>query len=84
MWKIKSITQDGQPRTDGRYPLRVGCTGDFFMLEVGFPMLFKYKSDADGNKKDGSLRSSTVTRIVSGHRRNEVDTLNSVYTFEKL
>ena len=84
MWKIISITQDGEQRTDGEYPLRVGCTGDFLMFDVGFPMLFRYATDADGNKKDGMLRTSTVTRIVSERGRHEVTTLNSVYVFEKL
>ena len=84
MWKIISITQNGEKRTDGQYPLRVGCTGDFLMFDVGFPILFRYATDANGDKKDGMLKTSTVTRIVSERRRHEVTTLNSVYIFEKL
>ena len=53
-----------EQRTDGRYPLRVGCTGDFLMFDVGFPILFGYTKDANGDKKDGMLKTSTVTRIV--------------------
>lgn len=84
MWKIINITQNGDQRTDGEYPLRVGCAGDFLIFKIGFPILFSYRMDASGNKKDGMLRTSTVTRIVSERDWYEATTLNSIYTFRKL
>ncbi len=79
MYKILSITKDGEPRTDGRYPIRIGCIGNIGTIEVGYPMWFSYTKDADGNDKSGVLRTSTITRIVHEARHIEVTTLNSVY-----
>lgn len=81
VFNIVSITQNGEPRTDGRYPLRIGCTGKFALLTKGFSALFEYLTDADGNEKNGTLQTSIVTDIVHEARHIVVTTLNSVYTF---
>lgn len=79
-YKITSITADGAPRTDGRYPLRVGCTGELTHLNVGDCMIFEYAEDSEGNEKYGLLRTSTVLDIKHEARHIVVTTLNSVYT----
>jgi hypothetical protein len=84
VFKIVSITQNGEPRTDGRYPLRVGCTGRFALLTEGLSVLFEYLTDAEGNEKSGTLRTSVATEIVHEARHIVVKTLNSVYTFSMI
>lgn len=78
-YKIYSITKDGEPRTDGRYPIRIGCIGTIFQLVEGFPFVFAYLKDANGNDKGGYLVTSLVTKIKHEARHIEVTTLNSVY-----
>ena len=78
-YKITSITKDGEPRTDGRYPLRIGCIGSIYQLVAGCCFIFAYSKDADGNDKGGYLRTSTVTGIKHEARHIEITTLNSVY-----
>ena len=84
MYKIIGITKNGRTRTDGRYPLRVGCVGSLVCLELDLPMMFKYSRDADGNVKDGVLSTSKV----GSFRRDEdviiVSTMNSTYTLWKV
>jgi hypothetical protein len=78
---IISITKDGMPRMDGRYPLRVGCIGEIVLLKKGYSMLFSYLKDADGNDKEGTLQTSIVEDIQHEARTIWVKTLNSLYTF---
>ena len=64
MYKITRITdRDGNDRLDGRYPIRIGCTGDIVFLKKGCPLLFGYSMDAQGNEKTGTLRTSGVEDI---------------------
>lgn len=87
MLRIKSITnKDGSERTDDRYPLRKGCMGKMYFLELGVPMLFEYTEDNQGNEKSGYLRSSIVENYKLSEDENEliVYTMNSVYYFEKV
>jgi len=81
MYKITKITTlDGSPRTDGRYPLRIGCIGKYDLMEVGYPLVFAYYLDADGNEKQGTLQTSTVVKIAHEARHIEITTRNSIYT----
>lgn len=80
MYKIIKITNiDGTPRTDGRYPLRIGCTGNCEFLKVDYPLLFAYDLDANGNEKRGTLQTSIVTNINHEAKHIEVTTRNSIY-----
>lgn len=83
MFKIVKITdRDGNDRTDGRYPVRVGCTGEIALLETGYSMLFSYAQDAGGNSKSGTLQTSIVVGIEHKEEQIIVTTLNSVYTLQ--
>lgn len=83
--KIKNIkhTSTGEPRTDGRYPLRVGCTFNFlFEPAVDECMLLHYEKDNQGNDKNGVLRTSLVTGIEETPTGATITTMNSIYEFE--
>lgn len=85
MLRIKSITgKDGNERTDGRYPLRKGCIGKMYFLELGDVMIFEYIKDNQGNEKSGYLRSSIVEDYNLYENGITVYTMNSVYYFEKV
>ena len=85
MLRIKSITgKDGNERTDGRYPLRIGCTGKMYFLELGNVMIFEYTKDNQGNEKSGYLRSSIVEDYQLFENGVTVYTMNSVYYFERI
>lgn len=85
MLRIKSITgKDGNERTDGRYPLRKGCIGKMYFLELGDVMIFEYIKDNQGNEKSGYLRTSIVEDYESFENGITVYTMNSVYYFEKI
>jgi hypothetical protein len=84
MYKIISIKQGGIDRLDGRYPLRIGCTGEIAILKEGFCMFFEYISDQHGNPKEGALRTSTVTDYRVENKLVIVNTLNSEYVLEEL
>lgn len=85
IYKIVSITgKNGEPRTDGRYPERIGCTGVPFVLRVGLVMAFDYCTCADGSKKEGILQTSTVDEIVHTENGIVVTTQNSVYTMQQV
>lgn len=85
MLRIKSITnKDGTKRTDGRYPLRIGCIGKMWLLESDEAMMFAYEKDNQGNEKTGYLRSSIVEDYELFKNGVTVYTMNSIYYFEKI
>ena len=74
----------GKTRTDGRYPLRIGSTVEFYMpLARGAAMHLSYIADNQGNPKDGVLSTSTVKNIIETDTVIAVYTRNSIYYFEK-
>ena len=84
--KIIDITHadTGKTRTDGRYPLRIGSTVEFYYPpRVGECMLYSYITDNLGNPKDGVLRTSIVQNIIETETVIAVYTCNSVYYFER-
>lgn len=84
--KIIDITHadTGKTRTDGRYPLRIGSTVEFYMPPVvGAAMHLSYVADNQGNPKDGVLSTSIVKNIIETDTVIVVYTRNSVYYFEK-
>lgn len=73
MKKIIRITDiNGNDRTDGHYPNRIGTVCNVAHLEINHCMLLEYTS------REGVLRTSTVTKI----EKNKITTLNSIYYFE--
>lgn len=80
---IKSI-ETNETRTDGRYPLRIGSTVEFYIKPMpGVPMLLSYISDNQGNPKEGFLRTSTVIDIDETKCEVIITTKNSIYYLEK-
>lgn len=86
--KIKDIrhVKTNETRTDGRYPLRIGSTVDFYLgmkPSVGNVMWLSYIFDNKGNTKEGVLKTSLVTNITETDVNFIVETINSVYYLEK-
>ena len=85
-YKITLITdKDGQPRTDGRYPLRIGriCKKPEPILDC--PMCIEYLENADGSDYSGRyLRTSSVQRVFEHGNIVRFETRNSIYRFEKV
>lgn len=81
---IKDIQyiDSGQTRTDGQYPQRIGCTGEFHWPPlVGLRALFRYQKDSEGNEKDGGLLISRVQNVEREDDTLIVETMNSRYIF---
>ena len=93
-YKIKSILHSGRkgeigtPRTDGRYPMRIGRIVEFDVknIEIGYPFYFDYIKDENGNDYTGMyFRTSFVKDwdyVFDGVIR--IETNNSIYEFERV
>ena len=84
--KIKDIRhiETNETRTDGRYPLRIGSTVDFYSKPfIGFAMMLAYVADNEGNPKEGILRTSYVKEYTENEKEFIVKTNNSIYILEK-
>lgn len=74
-----------ETRTDGRYPLRIGSTINFYIKPcAGVVALLNYIADNEGNPKMGTLRTSTVTDIDENNNHIIIETLNSIYILEEI
>ena len=94
LYKIKSITHSGRkgnrgtPRTDGRYPQRVGRIVKINLknLVLGTPLILDYVKDENGN--DYSNKMLNCSRIQSTHMVTSkllvVETCNTIYEFEEV
>ena len=82
---IKNITYvNGETRTDGRYPLRIGSKVKLaYYLTNGACMLLDYIEDNQGNPKSGQLRTSSVQDFNETEDGIVVTTRNSIYYLEK-
>ncbi|MDU6263771.1 MAG: hypothetical protein E6600_04645 [Anaerocolumna aminovalerica] len=85
-YKIVSITHsDGAPRNDGRYPQRIGRICGKPIAFIGQPLFIEYIYKADGSDYRGyTLRTSLVERVSETGSRITVETMNSIYEFEKV
>ena len=82
---IKNIThaQTGETRTDGRYPLRIGSTVEFYFYpQIGHQLYLKYHQDNVGNPKGGFLITSPVKHVSINENTWIIKTENSVYYLE--
>lgn len=88
MYKIKDIRykDTNETRTDGRYPLRIGSTIDFFTYEptVNQCAMLSYVYDNTGKPKQGTLRTSFVEEIFEDDNELILTTYNSIYILEKI
>lgn len=81
-YKVVSITdREGNPRTDGRYPNRIGriCTKP--SVRIGEQMVIQWVSNADGTPFFGELITSTAISCTEIKGKITVTTRHSVYTF---
>lgn len=87
-YKIVEITgNDGYPRTDGRYPLRIGRICAAPNPISGYPLYIEYLKERDGS--DYSGRYLRTSRVVDYSVTDNADiitvyTVNSKYTFEEI
>ena len=80
---IQSV-RTNETRTDGRYPLRIGSTVEFYTNPLpGCSMVLDYVSDNQGNPKSGYLRTSVVVDVEETKDEIVITTINSIYHFEK-
>lgn len=86
LFKIVSITdKTGNQRTDGRYPKRIGRICERPIARVGEPMIINYLKNTDGSDYSGFyLRCSIVVKIEEDFNYLCVETINSIYKFEKM
>lgn len=91
MYKIVGIYNRGEertPKTNGRYPMRVGRTVNnetVMFATVGSPLILQYVKDENGNDySDYYLRCSRL------HRKSQIDentvefeTQNTVYVLRR-
>lgn len=85
-YKIINITDsNGNPRHGGRYPLRIGRTCEKPQVNLGLPMFINYIANSDGSDYRGfQLSTSRVERISESGNHLTVETMNSIYEFEKV
>ena len=84
-YKVVSITdREGNPRTDGRYPDRVGRICAKPNVRIGEQMVIQWISNADGTPYVGELTTSMAISYIEIKGKITVTTRHSVYTFEKL
>lgn len=84
-YKIVRITdRDGNDRTDGRYPKRIGriCKKPFARL--GLRMEIEYVSEPDGTPYHKFLYTSNVIQVVEDGNKLTVTTINSAFHFERI
>lgn len=92
-YKITKIThsgtkgESGQDRTDGRYPMRIGRTVDLNLsdIKIGCPMILKYLKNADGSDYSNMyLRTSRVMAIIRMPKTVFIETMNTIFEFQKI
>lgn len=86
-YRIIEITgNDGYPRTDGRYPLRIGRICSQPKPTKGSPLFVEYLRERDGSDYFGWLRTSKVIDFEISDTKDKivVQTKNSRYVFEKV
>lgn len=78
------LKETNETRTDGRYPLRIGSTVDFYTKPtVGDVMMLAYITDKEGNPKDGVLRTDTIVSIDEQDNVLVVTTERNIYFIER-
>lgn len=84
-YKIARITdKDGNDRTDGRYPKRIGRICNKPFARIGLRMEIEYIAEPDGTQYHKFLYTSNVIQVIEQGGNLTVTTKNSVYYFEKI
>ena len=98
LYKIKSILHNGrkgkrgEPREDGRYPLRIGriVELDVDNLIEGIPLILTYVKDENGDDYRGYYLQCSIIKQIDICKNNDygdhvcIETNNSIYEFEAL
>ena len=86
VYRISSILDSGgRMRLDGRYPLRVGrSVTNILLLDIGYPVYWRYVTASDGKPCSGSFHTSSVRRAELGVGKLVFYTMNSIYTLERI
>lgn len=79
----------GETRTDGRYPIRIGCTYTCLSFPgVGHGVIMPYLKDFMGNERGGYVHTSKLVEIELPERGTDdkpwfrFKTKNTIYTME--
>ena len=74
------------PRTDGRYPMRIGRIIDLDRSRIveDESAILAYVRDADGSPYDGYLHTSIVKNIQGTGDTIFIETMNSIYALRKV
>ena len=93
-YKIKSILHNGRieerntPRTDGRYPMRVGriIELDVINLKEGQQLILDYVKDENGNDYRGMALFCSIIKDWDYvfDNRIKIETRNSIYELEEI
>ena len=86
-YRVVSITdRKGNPRIEGRYPLRVGRMCKKPTPRNGDAMMIEWLAQPDGTPYVGMIVTSMVIGFKTEDRGKyiEVTTKNSIYTFERV
>lgn len=85
-YRITMITdKNGTPRTDGRYPMRIGRICKNPIPFLNYPPCIEYLENSDGSDySERYLRISSVERVSEHDNVIEVETKNSIYRFERV
>lgn len=84
-YKVVSITdRKGNPRMDGRYPLRIGRICAKPEVRIGERMFIQWVANADGTPYIGKLPTSMSIGYTEVGNTITVTTRNSIYTFERV
>jgi len=76
---IDSIThKNGELRTDGRYPLRIGRRGILLRATIGRSAEIQY-CPREGEEYEGYLLTSMVENILRHNENIILYTMNSIY-----
>lgn len=81
---VETITRrNGEVRTDGRYPNRIGSTIEFLNpVEIGEPAYFRYIKYNNGELvEDHITRTSRVNDLEWYNGKFYIYTRNSIYKF---
>ena len=87
LWEILAINNpDGSPRTDGRYPERIGCVVVVLKVRTGHQLVWSYVSDSSGNPKSGYRGSGRIDKVFydPGEEILYAESKHSHYRLKKL
>jgi hypothetical protein len=80
---IRITDRNGNDRTDGRYPLRIGRRCKLHLYGCDVPAMIEYVP-RENEEYDGTLRTSTVEDLEAANGIHKITTRNSIYYLKEL